>query len=95
MEKWNLHKRIALFIIAVIGTSTQRILLGFMAATAFLSMWVSNTAAVMMMVPMALAITAQVVETLKGQKEGRELPKFEKAMLLASAMLARLVVLQL
>ncbi|MED4159048.1 SLC13 family permease [Shouchella clausii] len=81
MEKWNLHKRIALFIIAVIGTSTQRILLGFMAATAFLSMWVSNTAAVMMMVPMALAITAQVAETLKGQKEGRELPKFEKAML--------------
>lgn len=83
MEKWNLHRRIALFIISVIGTSTQRILLGFMAATAFLSMWVSNTAAVMMMVPMALAITAQVAETLKEQKDGQrfELTKFEKSMM--------------
>ncbi|KGA97141.1 anion transporter [Alkalihalobacillus alcalophilus ATCC 27647 = CGMCC 1.3604] len=81
MEKWNLHRRIALFIIAVIGTSTQRILLGFMSATAFLSMWVSNTAAVMMMIPMALAITAQVAATLKGQKDGSDLPKFEKSML--------------
>lgn len=81
MEKWNLHRRVALFIIAVIGTSTQRILLGFMSATAFLSMWVSNTAAVMMMIPMALAITAQVAATLKGQKDGSDLPKFEKSML--------------
>lgn len=81
MEKWDLHRRIALFIIAVIGTSTQRILLGFMSATAFLSMWVSNTAAVMMMIPMALAITAQVAATLKGQKDGSDLPKFEKSML--------------
>jgi solute carrier family 13 (sodium-dependent dicarboxylate transporter), member 2/3/5 len=51
MEKWHLHRRIALAIIAFVGTSTQRILLGFMLATAFLSMWVSNTAAVMMMIP--------------------------------------------
>lgn len=81
MEKWNLHRRIALFIIAVIGTSTQRILLGFMSSTAFLSMWVSNTAAVMMMIPMALAITAQVAATLKGKKDGADLSKFEKSML--------------
>ena len=67
MEKWNLHKRIALAIIAFVGTSTPRILLGFMLATGFLSMWVSNTAAVMMMVPMALAITGQVARSLKGQ----------------------------
>ncbi|WP_413376644.1 SLC13 family permease [Alkalihalobacillus sp. 1P02AB] len=79
MEKWNLHRRIALFIIAVIGTSTQRIMLGFMVATGFLSMWVSNTAAVMMMVPMALAITAQVAATLK--EDNSDLPKFEKSML--------------
>src|SRR5690625_566570 len=81
MEKWNLHRRIALAIIAFIGTSTQRILLGFMAATAFLSMWVSNTAAVMMMVPMGLAITAQVAAALKGMPEEKELPKFEKALI--------------
>ncbi|WP_080875137.1 SLC13 family permease [Oceanobacillus timonensis] len=81
MEKWNLHKRIALFIISVIGTSIQRILLGFMVATGFLSMWVSNTAAVMMMIPMGLAITAQVASVLKGKPEEKELPKFEKSLI--------------
>ncbi|PIC67241.1 anion transporter [Sporosarcina sp. P21c] len=81
MEKWNLHKRLALAIISFIGTGTQRILLGFMIATAFLSMWVSNTAAVMMMIPMGLAITAQVATALKGTPEEKELPKFEKALI--------------
>lgn len=81
MEKWNLHQRIALGIIAAIGTSTQRILLGFMVATGFLSMWVSNTAAVMMMIPMGLAITAQVAESLKDTPEEKELPRFEKALI--------------
>lgn len=81
MEKWNLHKRIALAIIAFVGTSTQRILLGFMLATGFLSMWVSNTAAVMMMVPMALAITAQVGASIKGLPEESDLPCFGKSLL--------------
>jgi sodium-dependent dicarboxylate transporter 2/3/5 len=81
MEKWNLHKRIALAIIAFVGTSTQRILLGFMIATAFLSMWVSNTASVMMMIPMALAITAQVATSLKGKPEASDIPIFEKALI--------------
>lgn len=81
MEKWNLHKRIALAIIAFVGTSTQRILLGFMIATAFLSMWVSNTASVMMMVPMALAITAQVSTALKNTPEAGDVPLFEKALI--------------
>jgi len=81
MEKWNLHRRMALAIIAFVGTSTQRILLGFMIATAFLSMWVSNTAAVMMMVPMALAITAQVASALKDGPEAKHVPTFEKALI--------------
>jgi len=81
MEKWNLHKRMALAIIDFVGTSTQRILLGFMIATAFLSMWVSNTASVMMMVPMALAITAQVATSLKGTPQEGDLPVFEKALI--------------
>lgn len=81
MEKWNLHKRIALGIIDIVGTSTQRILLGFMLATAFLSMWVSNTAAVMMMIPMALAITAQVASALKGTPEEQHLHTFEKSLI--------------
>ncbi len=83
MEKWNLHKRMALAIIAFVGTSTQRILLGFMLATAFLSMWVSNTAAVMMMVPMALAITTQVASALKNTPLAKEIPVFEKSLLFA------------
>lgn len=65
MEKWNLHKRMALTIISMIGTSTQRIVLGIMSATAFLSMWISNTAAVMMMIPIGTAIIYQVSQTLK------------------------------
>ena len=81
MEKWNLHKRIALSIIAFVGTSTQRILLGFMLATTFISLWVSNTAAVMMMVPMALAITTRVGHNLRDTPEAAELPAFEKALL--------------
>lgn len=81
MEKWNLHKRMALAIIAFVGTSTQRILLGFMLATAFLSMWVSNTASVMMMVPMALAITTQVASALRGKPEAVDIPVFEKALI--------------
>lgn len=65
MEKWNLHKRIALTIISAIGTNTERIILGFMVATGFLSMWISNTATAMMMVPIGLAIIYQVSEALK------------------------------
>ncbi|WP_188454173.1 SLC13 family permease [Virgibacillus oceani] len=65
MEKWNLHKRIALSIISIIGTNTDRIILGFMVATGFLSMWISNTATAMMMVPIGLAIIYQVSEALK------------------------------
>lgn len=83
MEKWNLHKRMALAIIAFVGTSTQRIMLGFMIATAFLSMWVSNTASVMMMIPMALAITKQVGHSLEGTPEARDIPAFEKALIFA------------
>ncbi|QKY69973.1 DASS family sodium-coupled anion symporter [Lentibacillus sp. CBA3610] len=65
MEKWNLHKRIALTIISIIGTNTERIILGFMVATGFLSMWISNTATAMMMVPIGLAIIYQVSDQLK------------------------------
>ncbi len=56
MEKWNLHRRIALSTISLFGTRPGRILLGFMCATAFLSMWVSNTATAMMMVPIGMAV---------------------------------------
>lgn len=60
MEKWNLHHRIALYTINMVGVTPQRIVLGFMLATAFLSMWISNTAATMMMVTIALAVLHEV-----------------------------------
>ncbi|MFW0780964.1 DASS family sodium-coupled anion symporter [Rossellomorea marisflavi] len=85
MEKWDLHKRIALNIISVVGTSTSNIVLGFMIATGFLSMWVSNTAAVMMMIPIGTAITYQVSQALKGSKEdlSAEEEKFSKVLIFA------------
>ena len=56
MEKWGLHKRIALAIILFIGTTPDRLILGFMLATAFLSMWISNTASTAMVLPIAFAV---------------------------------------
>ena len=60
MMKWGLHRRLALMIIKMIGTSSRKIVLGFMVATAFLSMWISNTATTMMMMPIALAILLHI-----------------------------------
>ncbi len=62
MQKWDLHRRIALKIIRLIGLGPQKIILGFMIATAFLSMWISNTASTMMMYPIALAIILQMTQ---------------------------------
>lgn len=59
MERWNLHRRVALYTIRAVGTSPGRMIMGFMIATAFLSMWVSNTATTMMMVPIGLAVIQQ------------------------------------
>jgi sodium-dependent dicarboxylate transporter 2/3/5 len=56
IEKWNLHKRVALGIIKLTGTNGNRIILGFILATGFLSMWLSNTATTMMMFPIAMSV---------------------------------------
>lgn len=57
IEKWGLHKRIAFNIISRVGMSEKRVLLGFMVATAFLSMWISNTAAAIMMLPIGISVS--------------------------------------
>lgn len=58
IENWNLHKRIAYKIIQVVGTSEKKVILGFMVATAFLSMWISNSASAIMMLPIGVSIAA-------------------------------------
>jgi len=60
IEKWSLHKRIALTIIKIVGTNVVHIILGFMVATAFLSMWISNTATAVMILPVGMAIVLQL-----------------------------------
>lgn len=65
MQRWGLHKRIALHIIRLMGTSPRRLILGFMIATGFLSMWISNTATAMMMIPIAIAIIATILPDIQ------------------------------
>lgn len=55
LERWEVHRRMALWIIARVGTGPRRLVLGFMVAAAFLSMWISNTATTLLMLPIALA----------------------------------------
>ncbi|MFH1321239.1 MAG: SLC13 family permease [Bacteroidota bacterium] len=71
MEKWNLHKRIAIKILIAVGVSPGRILLGFMFASTFLSMWISNTATTMMMIPIVLSIIYKLEESI-GKTEVRK-----------------------
>lgn len=56
IERWGLHRRIALNIVGVVGVSPKRLVLGFLLATALLSMWISNTASALLMLPIALAL---------------------------------------
>ena len=68
MRKWKLHRRIALRILLIFGSKPHNILFGFMIATAFLSMWISNTATTMMMVPIALSIVYKLEEIIDADK---------------------------
>ena len=63
IQESNLHKRIALYIVNIIGSKPSKLVLGFMVATAFLSMWISNTASVMLMMPIGLSIIEEIKNT--------------------------------
>jgi sodium-dependent dicarboxylate transporter 2/3/5 len=66
IQKWNLHRRIALHTMRLLGVEPARLLLGLMTATAFLSMWMSNTACTLMILPIAIAVVLQ----LAGESSG-------------------------
>lgn len=83
IEKWNLHKRIALNIINFIGSDVRKIILGFMIATAFLSMWISNTATAVMMLPIGMAIIKQLKDNPNTVEDENQ--TFGKALMLAIA----------
>ena len=70
IEKWGLHRRIALNIVKLTGTSGDRIVLGFIIATGLISMWLSNTATTMMMFPIAMSVVAVIRENHAHQKGG-------------------------
>ncbi len=77
IEKWNLHKRIALLIVSKVGISPSKIILGFMLASASLSMCISNTATTVMMLPLAVAVVSQFSTDNKD--------RFAKALMLSIA----------
>lgn len=85
MEEHNLHRRIALNIMKAIGSSPRRILLGFCCSTAFISMWISNTATAVMMVPIGLAVISQLES-----REGRRLPLLGQSIMLSIAYAANI-----
>lgn len=83
IEKWQLHQRIAINIIYFVGTSVSQIILGFMLATAFMSMWISNTATTVMMLPIGMAIARHFIRAQpESDQQGQH---FSKALMLAIA----------
>ncbi len=83
MQKWHLHRRIALHLILRVGGSPGRLVLGFMLATAFLSMWISNTATALMMFPIGLAIVLHIEE--KSDTKQHTIARFRTALMLGIA----------
>lgn len=79
LERWGVHRRIALAVIALVGAERRRLVLGFMLAAAFLSMWINNTATTLMMLPIGLA----VIELVDRRAAGR--PGFATCLLLGIA----------
>ncbi len=83
MQRWNLHKRIALITLRAMGGKPVNQIAGFMIATAFISMWVSNTATTIMMLPIGLSIIGLIAGEDRGTEKERE--RFATALLLGIA----------
>ena len=74
MERWGLHKRIAYSALRSVGTRPRRIIAVFMGITAFLSMWITNTATTIMMLPIALSVVGLLNEQEREQRKNRTVP---------------------
>ncbi len=84
LEKYNLHERVALNLIRLTGTSGNGIILGFMLATALISMWISNTATAVMMLPIASSVTSLLAKEM-GQQDDPKFQKFSTGLMLSIA----------
>ncbi len=89
MQRWNLHTRIALWIIKLVGTSASRLVLGFMLASAFLSMWISNSATAMMMMPIGLGLVVKTDE-MQGKAPSASTRNFGACLMLGIAYAANI-----
>ena len=84
VEKWSLHRRIALTVLSKTGTDGRKLILGFMLAAALLSMWMTNTSTAMMLLPIAASVAAMVAEKSVGVSSPDK-RRFQVALLLALA----------
>ncbi len=82
MQKWNLHRRIALGVVLIVGTRPRQLIGGFMIATGFLSMWVSNTATAVVMLPIGMSVMTLVASVVGGMDK---IKKFATGLMLAIA----------
>jgi sodium-dependent dicarboxylate transporter 2/3/5 len=83
LQRWNLHTRIALQTVRRVGTEPRRVIAGFMAASAFLSMWISNTATTVMMLPIAYPVAMLLISENRGDAAQEQ--RFGTALMLALA----------
>uniref|UniRef100_A0A3P9JRR9 Solute carrier family 13 member 1 n=1 Tax=Oryzias latipes TaxID=8090 RepID=A0A3P9JRR9_ORYLA len=77
IEKWGLHRRIALRLVTLVGVNPAWLMLGFMSGCALLSMWVQNTSAVTMVMPIVEAVLQQILRAKEGQCSGKDNPNLE------------------
>ena len=82
IQRWGLHRRLALMVVLAVGTKPKQLVLGFMIATGFMSMWVSNTATAVVMLPIGISVLALTADRVGGHDKQK---KFATALMLAIA----------